>query len=567
LIHDAASRSLLMRRRREVHVQVGWALEEIHADNLEPRYGELARHFFEGESWERAFRYSRLAAEQAAAAFANDEAIAAFTMALESAGRSAAGAAPKVIALLAERRADVRALVGDYDAALADYRSAIEYYLNELKEAAERDDEAEAGSATMPNQGYRAVVGTLAIKMARLHSYQGQIHPTRSKLALAFKYLAPDSPDLSSAWSLKAASYIWDTNIEAASEAGQRALQIARERGSFQHLGEAYEALTHPAMMGILDHDIGGLADEWVRLARARPEDRPSLFKALTAHGLVHIWSFWLFSDHIRADTLEALEIAQATGSIPAENTARGILGIGLFLAGEWAEAETELRRSAGQATTLVGVGAIFEWWLMLLLTLKGEVEATADQMTLWLEDVRNTHRQVLMRALLGFNRMLAGDDVGARTAIAGAVETAASLGCAQCDLTLDMFAAEVLAQVGDDEPALQHAARARETGSRFGRPAATLAADRAEAVIAMRARRFSVARGLLENARQIADRLGQPFEMARTLLLQAQAQEASGNAWAAIPVLEQAREILANLGAVADERLVRSRTEPPPQV
>src|ERR1043166_820758 len=118
---------MLMRRRREIHVQVGWALEEIYADNLEGQYGELARHFWEGESWERAFRYSRLAAEQAAAAYANDEAIAAFTMALESAGRSAAGAAPKVLALLSERRGDIRALIGEYEAALADYRSAIEH--------------------------------------------------------------------------------------------------------------------------------------------------------------------------------------------------------------------------------------------------------------------------------------------------------------------------------------------------------------------------------------------------------------------------------------------------------
>ena len=35
LIHEAAARSLLVRRRKEIHVQVGWALEEIYADNLE----------------------------------------------------------------------------------------------------------------------------------------------------------------------------------------------------------------------------------------------------------------------------------------------------------------------------------------------------------------------------------------------------------------------------------------------------------------------------------------------------------------------------------------------------
>src|SRR5262249_23805767 len=151
-----------------------WALEEIYADNLEGQYGELAKHFWEGESWERAFRYSRLAAEQAAAAFANDEAVEAFTMALESAGRSAAGAAPKVVALLAERRADIRALLGEYEAALADYRSALEYYITQLKEDAESSEDAPSLTPEA-RAGQRAVVGTLAIKMARLHSYQGQI--------------------------------------------------------------------------------------------------------------------------------------------------------------------------------------------------------------------------------------------------------------------------------------------------------------------------------------------------------------------------------------------------------
>jgi class 3 adenylate cyclase/tetratricopeptide (TPR) repeat protein len=561
LIHEAASRSLLVRRRREIHVQVGWALEEIYADNLEGQYGELARHFWEGESWERAFRYARLAAEQAAAAYANDEAVSAFTMALEAAGRSAAGAAPKVVAVLAERRGDIRALIGEYDAALADYRSAIEYYLTQLKEQGENDAESPA------SPGLRAVAGTLAIKMARLHSYQGQIDPTRQKLALAFKYLPDDSPDISSAWSLKAASYIWDTDIPAAAQAARRALQIARERGSFQHLGEAYEALTHPAMMGVMGHDIGTLADEWVRLARARPEDKPSLFKALTAHGLVHIWSFWVFDDRIRADTLEALEIARSTGSVPAENTARGILGIGLFLAGEWAEAEPELRRSAGTSTTLVGVGAIYEWWLMLLLTLKGELQMAADQMLVWLEDIRNTHRRVLMRALLAFNLFVAGNDDGARAAIGEAVTTASALGCMQCDLTLDMFAAEILAQLGDDDEALRYAALARESGERFGRRAAMIAANRAEAVVALRSGQPEKARPLLNDARRMADELRQPFEQARTLLHLAQLHETSGNAWSAIPLREQAHEILTRLGAVSAERIVRSRTEPRPQV
>jgi class 3 adenylate cyclase/tetratricopeptide (TPR) repeat protein len=558
LIHEAAARSLLLRRRREIHVQVGWALEEIYADNLEGQYGELARHFWEGESWERAFRYSRLAAEQAAAAFANDEAVAAFTIALESAERSAAGASPKVMAMLAERRADVRALIGEYDAALEDYRAAIEHHLEELKDATD-------SLAASRIEG--AIVGSLALRMARLHSYQGQLDSTRSKLELAFTHLRPDSPDLSSAWSLKAAMYTWATDMTEAAEAGRKALQIARERGTVQHLGEAYEALTHPSMMGVLGLELAEIADEWVRLARERPEDRQFLFKALTARGLVHIWVFWSFDEALRAQALEALEIAQATGSTAAENTARGILGAGQFLLGEWEAAESDLRRSAGQPTTLLGVSAIYEWWLMLLLTLRGEAHVAADQIEIWLEDRRNTHRHVLMRALLGFSRLVAGDEVGARAAIDGAVEVAATLACAQCTLTLHTLAAEVLAELGDAEAAASHIVQARDGGERYGRRASVLAADRADAILALGAGRVGDAREILERSRQRAEELGQPYELARTLLLLAEAHDAAGNPFAAAPIRERAEALLTQLRAAPITRAVRKTSAPPLQV
>jgi tetratricopeptide (TPR) repeat protein len=565
LIHEAAARSLLLRRRREIHVQVGWALEEVYADNLEGQYGELARHFWEGESWERAFRYSRLAAEQAAAAFANDEAVVAFTMALESAERSAAGASPKVVAMLAERRADVRALMGEYDAALKDYRAAMEYHLDALKDATDPAPEQDADPARARFEG--AIVGSLALRMARLLSYQGQLDLVRSKLEHALTYLPPDSPDLSSAWSLKAGLYTWETDMEKAAEAGRKALEIARERGSFQHLGEAYEALTHPSMMGVLGMELADLADEWIGLARERPEDRQFLFKALTARGLVEVWVFWTFDEAMRAQTLEALEIAQATGSVAGENTARGILGAGQFLLGEWQAAETELRSAAGQATTLLGVGAIYEWWLMLLLTLRGEAHTAADQMEIWLQDTRNTHRQVLMGALLGFNRLVARDEDGARSAIARASEAASTLGCAQCNLTLDQYASEVLAELGDAEAAAPHIANARVVGERHGRRSAVLAADRAEAVLALANGQAGTARDLVERARQCAEQLGQPFEIARTLLLLADVHDATGNPFAAASHRLRAQELLDQLGATPITWSVRRTSAPRLQV
>jgi tetratricopeptide (TPR) repeat protein len=459
--------------------------------------------------------------------------------------------------MLAERRADVRALIGQYDAALEDYRAVIAHHLEELKDAAD----------SVASRVEGAIVGSLALRMARLHSYQGQIDSTRSKLELAFTHLPPDSPDLSSAWSLKAAMYTWATDMEQAAEAGRKALQIARERGTFQHLGEAYEALTHPSMMGVLGRELAEIADEWIRLARERPEDRQFLFKALTARGLVQIWVFWTFDEAVRAQTLEALEIAQATGSLAAENTARGILGAGQLLLGEWPAAESELRRSAGQVTTLLSVGAIFEWWLMLLLTLRGEAHTAADQMEIWLEERQNTHSQVLTRALLGFSRLVAGDEAGARTAIAGAVDVASTLGCAQCSLTLDMIAAEVLAELGDAVGAALHSAQARACGERHGRQAAVLAADRADAVLALGAGRVGEAREILERARQHAEALGQPYELARTLFRLAEAYDAAGHPFAASPLRERAQTLLDQLGAAPIARGTRTMSAAPLQV
>jgi class 3 adenylate cyclase/tetratricopeptide (TPR) repeat protein len=555
LIQEAAASSLLLRRRREIHVQIGWALEEVYADNLEEQYGELARHFWEGESWERAFRYSRLAAEQAAAAYANDEAIAAFTIALESAERSAAGASPAVVAMLAERRADIRSVLGRYDAALEDYKAAIVHYVDELEDRNE---------ATVSRQ-LAVQVGALALKMARLYSYTGDVESTRDKLQAAFKYLPDGSPELASAWALKAALYTWASDAVSGAEAGRRALQLAQERGSFRHLAEAYEALTHPSMMGELGDELLTFADDWIAAARARPEERPVLFKALTARGLVKVWARWTFDEADRADMLEAIEIARSTGSTVGETTARGILGIGEMLVGEWDAAESDLRRSIGLPTTIVGVGAIFEWWLMLLLTLRGDIEAACDQMDTWLSTGQNTHRAVLMTALRGLNRLRAGDDEMAREAIAEAKRAAGQLGCAQCSLTMEMLGAEVRAELGDAVDAAEHAARARELGGKHGRQLAVLSAERADAILALRDDgAVERARDHLDRAIAIADGLGQPYELARTMLLQAELRDAEHDPEAAAHYRERAWALLTALGVRPGTQILRTRSGQP---
>jgi len=82
LTHDVAYNSLLIQRRRELHRAIGLAIEELYAGRLSEHYEMLAHHFSKAEDWAKALEYLTKAAEKAARAFANLEAVALYDQAL-----------------------------------------------------------------------------------------------------------------------------------------------------------------------------------------------------------------------------------------------------------------------------------------------------------------------------------------------------------------------------------------------------------------------------------------------------------------------------------------------------
>jgi len=70
--------------RRLLHGVVARALEEVHADRLEPHDGALGRHYREGEIWDRAVAHLRLAGRQAAARGAYRESVTLLRQALDA---------------------------------------------------------------------------------------------------------------------------------------------------------------------------------------------------------------------------------------------------------------------------------------------------------------------------------------------------------------------------------------------------------------------------------------------------------------------------------------------------
>ena len=57
--------SILSKRRKELHEEIGNAIEELYKDNIHEHYEVLAEHYIAGENFEKAAGYSKLAAKKA----------------------------------------------------------------------------------------------------------------------------------------------------------------------------------------------------------------------------------------------------------------------------------------------------------------------------------------------------------------------------------------------------------------------------------------------------------------------------------------------------------------------
>ena len=122
LIQDAAYHSLLKTDRRRLHLSVGEALERLYPDRADSQ--ELApllgQHFDEGGDDARALKYFTLAADAAARVYANSEAVALYTRALEITQRTASLPCETLLHLYAQRGRAFE-LRNQYDHALQNY--------------------------------------------------------------------------------------------------------------------------------------------------------------------------------------------------------------------------------------------------------------------------------------------------------------------------------------------------------------------------------------------------------------------------------------------------------------
>ena len=123
LIQEVAYQTQLQSQRRASHGAIGEAIETLYADRLDEFVSELAFHYGHSDNDPKALHWLVRAGDRAKALFANQEALALYTAALE---RAQDGAAPQQAGSLLERMGDVQSLIGRNDDAIGSFRAALE---------------------------------------------------------------------------------------------------------------------------------------------------------------------------------------------------------------------------------------------------------------------------------------------------------------------------------------------------------------------------------------------------------------------------------------------------------
>ena len=123
LTQDVARATLVASRRQELHRRAADALQRLDPERVRELAPVLAYHCQEGEAWREVARHAGVAAELARRAYANQEAFARFDQALAAAER--VGSPGKERLALREARAELHALLGDFERAKDDLEAAV----------------------------------------------------------------------------------------------------------------------------------------------------------------------------------------------------------------------------------------------------------------------------------------------------------------------------------------------------------------------------------------------------------------------------------------------------------
>ncbi len=217
LIQEAAYNSILLKRRRALHLGVGEFLEGKYAERLAEFAPVLAHHFYAARD-SRSLQYDTLAGEKAAGLYANAEAATHFTRALEVARREEAPSGQ--ISYLFTQLGSALELSGRHTEALENY---------------------EAMQAFGERQAERSIELAALMAKATLYSTFTQVHDAeRSERTLIqaleiSREIGDRDAQTRLHWNLLL-NYLFSKQLDRALAYGTQALTLARESDNREYL-------------------------------------------------------------------------------------------------------------------------------------------------------------------------------------------------------------------------------------------------------------------------------------------------------------------------------------------
>jgi len=224
VLYDAIPR----RRRRQLHRQVGEALEHLYGQRPDPHLEALALHFAEAEDSEKTLKYTRLAAQKAAIIFAYEDAMRHLRQAITTAEElDRAGERLEMM----EELGDLAFAAGKRDETVQAYEDAFQFW--------------KSLAGAVPVDGAR-----LCRKLGELRRWAVLNPRSREYIAEGLRLLAdtPAHPERVKLIIARANDYFWlrpeaESNYAAAEEDAREGYRLAESIGSFLDMSAALDGL------------------------------------------------------------------------------------------------------------------------------------------------------------------------------------------------------------------------------------------------------------------------------------------------------------------------------------